>query len=157
MCLERILRQELQAAWEGVKAPAAEKIVGDTLQDFDECENAFRDTGWEEISYDSAMRTRACLSFFTKPALVYFLPGFMLASIHENSHFRDSWDVTEYTLDAIESAVKFSRGSAARLTGRQQIAIKHYLEILLELAMTDEAQADVQRCASLLAGMFGSG
>ena len=104
-----------------------------------------------EIGLEAMMSRRDCVQFITDAAIAYFLPAFLVGSVAERLADDCSWDITDYTLLAIERFVKSESGKAETRNSAQLSTIRDYLAWLDAGCNTPESRAAVARVAALVA------
>jgi len=71
-------------------------------------------------------------------AMIHFIPAFMLASLREVTNDSHDWDVTDYTLTAIDRITGEGSAGTGTPNSQQRAAIRHYLEALVPFCSTKE-------------------
>ncbi len=142
-----LLEQAFTDAWEDALPPEPTDVVSATWGGYGDCLEAFQGLRWQQVSCDVIMSNRSCVHFFSKLALHYYLPAFMLASSRECA---TEWDITDYTLLAIRMLLGDRPGRAYALSAKQRQSMRMYLQFVGQHASTDETQLAVSGCINLL-------
>jgi hypothetical protein len=111
---------------------------------------------WEELTDKQVMCYRQCIYFLSMKALIYFIPAFMLASIREVTRSEHGWDVTEHTLTAIDRFASEGDAETGEPNPQQRLAIRRYLETLLQFCSTEECHTQVVTCIGKLKRVWDS-
>jgi hypothetical protein len=104
---------------------------------------------WREFTDEELMSCDAALSHFDEPSFVYYLPAFLLFSIHfcnvEWSH--PAWGLVGGTVFSVTHRSPYSLSRYKSLSPAQRSAVVHFLELIVANggSNADDAQKALDR------------
>lgn len=123
------IEREIIIAWSDVKAPPSDCITVHRCDECDEIAQFFDAKRWQDLTDVEQLRyNEAALTLFTPDAFHYYLPAFMLATLHDPAE-------ADVIPDGIRSNIKRER--VGSFNPAQRDAVLRFLRALPMLQIAD--------------------